>query len=310
MSMNTKIVPVLVTGAHRTGTTWVGKMCSANSQTAYISEPLNVLHRPGVLRACIKYWYTYVSEENENAYLPAFHELLGFRYHLFNEVKSLRSTKDFFRMGRDFGIFLRGWLMHQRPLLKDPFAVLSLPWFIEKLNCQVVVTVRHPAGFASSLKRLNWSFDFNDLLNQPLLMQDYLEPYRNDMQTMKADDVIGQASLLWTMIYRVVHSVCERIPSIQVVRHEDLSLDPISGYRSLYRALGLEFTPRVERTILNSSSSENPTEVSKQKVHAVKLDSRANLDNWKRRLTSDEIARIRRVTEEVAHLYYPEVDWN
>ncbi len=302
--------PILVTGAHRTGTTWVGKMLSANPQTAYISEPLNVLHRPGVLRACVNNWYAYITEKNENAYLGTFNELFGYHYHLFDEIKSLRSSKDFLRMGRDLGIFLRGRTFHQRPLLKDPFAVFSLPWFAERLNCQVVVTVRHPAGFASSLKRLNWPFDFNDLLNQPLLMQDYLEPFRKEMQVMKADDIIGQASLLWTMVYRVVHSVRERIPSIQIVRHEDLSLDPVSGYRALYQSLGLDFTSRVEQTILNSSSSENPTEVSRKKVHAVKLDSRANLDNWKRRLTSDEIARIRLTTEEVAHLYYPEVNWN
>ena len=310
INMIVKPSPILVTGAHRTGTTWVGKMLSANLQTAYISEPLNVWHRPGVLCACIKHWYTYITDKNEAAYLPAFNELLGFRYHLFDEIKSLHSSKDFFRMGRDFGIFLRGGVMHQRPLLKDPFAVLSLPWFIKRLNCEVVVTVRHPAGFASSLKRLNWSFDFTNLLNQPLLMQDYLEPYREDMQAINADDVIGQASLLWTMIYRVIDSIRERTPSIQIARHEDLSLDPVSGYRTLYQSLGLDFTSRVEQTILNSSSSENPTEVSRNKVHAVKLDSRANLDNWKRRLTSDEIARIRRVTEEVAHLYYPEVNWN
>ena len=302
--------PILVTGAHRTSTTWVGKMLSANAQTAYISEPLNVLHRPGVLRACVKQWYTYITEKNEDAYLPAFHELLGFHYHLFDEIRSFRSSKDFFRMGRDFGIFLRGREMHQRPLLKDPFAVFSLPWFIDRFKFQVVVTVRHPAGFASSLKRLNWPFDFSDLFNQPLLMQDYLEPYRNDMQTIKSDDIIGQASLLWMMVYRVVHLTGERIPSIHIVRHEDLSLDPVSGYRTLYQSLGLDFTSHVEQTVLSSSSSENPSEVSRKKVHAVKLDSRANLDNWKRRLTSDEIARIRRMTEEVAHLYYPEVDWN
>jgi Sulfotransferase family len=310
INMTAKLPPILVTGAHRTGTTWVGKMLSANSQTAYISEPLNVWHRPGVLRARTKHWYIYITDKNESAYAPAFNDLLGFRYHLFDEIESLRSSKDFFRMGRDLGVFVCGRALNQRPLLKDPFAVLSLSWFVKRFNFQVVVTIRHPAGFASSLKRLNWSFDFNDLLNQPLLMQDYLEPYRKDMQTMKADDVIGQASLLWMMIYRVVHATRERIPSIQIVRHEDLSLDSVSGYRALYQSLGLDFTSRVEQTILNSSSSENPTEVSRKKVHAVKLDSRANLNNWKRRLTSDEIARIRRVTEEVAHLYYPEVNWN
>ena len=310
IKMIIKPAPILVTGAHRTGTTWVGRMLSANPRTAYISEPLNVLHRPGILRACVKHWYTYITDKNESAYLLAFNDLLRFHYHLFDEIKSLHSSKDFFRMGRDLGIFLQGRLFHQHPLLKDPFAVFSVPWFVERLNCRAIVTVRHPAAFASSLKRLNWSFDFNDLLDQPLLMQDYLEPYRKDMQAVKADDVIGQASLLWTMIYRVVHSVRQRIPSIQVVRHEDLSLDPVSGYRALYESLDLNFTPRVEQAILNSTSSENPKEVSRKKVHAVKLDSRANLDNWKRRLTSDEIVRIRAVTEEVAHLYYPEVNWN
>ena len=308
--MNRSQPPILVTGAHRTGTTWVGRMLSAGSGTAYISEPLNVLHRPGVFSAKVPCWYNYICNENESDFLSSFHDLLNLRYHLPAEVTSLRSFRDFLRMLRDAGIFRQANLLRQRPLLKDPFAVFSLPWFAERLNCQVVVTVRHPAGFVSSLKRLNWSFDFGDLLGQPLLMRDRLGPYRKDMQSVAADDVIGQAALLWTMIYRVVHADRQRIPSIRVVRHEDLSLDPLDGYRQFYADLGLGFTPRVERMILDSSSSENPVELSRSRVHSVKLDSRANLENWKRRLSSEEIARIRRVTEEVAQLYYPEVDWN
>ncbi|MBI2758597.1 MAG: sulfotransferase [Chloroflexi bacterium] len=301
--------PILVTGAHRTGTTWAGKMLAADEDTAYVSEPLNVLHRPGVFRAPVRHWYTYINKENEAEYLPAFNELLDFDYHLWDEIRSIRSRKDFLRMGRDFHIFYIGSLHGQRALIKDPFAVFSLPWFAERLNCQVVVTVRHPAGFAGSLKRLNWSFDFHDLLGQPLLMRDHLEPYRADMQSVAADDVIGQAALLWTMIYRVVHSTRERLPSIRVVRHEDLSLDPLAGYRQLYGELGLNFTARVEQTILNSSSSENPAQLSKNKTHSVKLDSRANLDNWKKRLSSDEINRIRKMTEEAAHYFYPDANW-
>ena len=304
------ILPVLVAGAHRTGTTWVGRMLAASPQTAYISEPLNVLHRPGVFSSRVLFWYTYICEENEADFLPSFHELLNFRYHWFAELKSLRSRKDFLRMGRDAGIFIRGAFLHQRPLIKDPFAVFSLPWFARTLNSQIVVTVRHPAAFASSLKRLGWSFDFNDLLNQPLLMRDHLDPFRVNMQSIASDDILGQASLLWTMIYRFVRAACMKIPSIRVIRHEDLSLDPSAGFRKLYAELGLNFTPSVERRILDSSSSENPAELSTKKVHSVKLDSRANLDNWKHRLSSGEIDRIRRETEEVSYLYYPEVAWN
>jgi hypothetical protein len=298
-----------VTGAHRTGTTWVGKMLAASPQTAYISEPLNVWHRPGVLRTPVSKWYTLVSEENEAEYLSAFRALLGFRYGLWREIRSLRSRKDFLRMGRDFSIFLRGRLLKQRPLIKDPFAVFSAPWFAERLGCRVVVTVRHPAGFASSLKRLNWPFDFRDLLDQPLLMQRWLGVDRAEMELISADDIIGQAALLWRMVYRVVARTMKLHPSFVIVRHEDLSLDPVSCYRDLYAALDLDFTSKVEGIILNSSSSENPVELSKNKVHAVKLDSRANLDNWKKRLSEDEVMRIRKITGKTAKLFYSEEEW-
>jgi hypothetical protein len=303
------LTPILVTGTHRSGTTWVGKMLAADACTGYISEPLNVLHRPGVFRAQVRYWYQYICEENENEYLPAFHELLEFDYHLWNEIRSLRSRRDVLRMGRDFFVFYNGLMRGLRPLLKDPFAVFSAPWFAKRLNCSVVIAVRHPAAFASSLKRLHWPFDFQDLLNQPLLMRDHLEPYREEMQSTRRDDVIGQAALLWKLIYHVVHTTRELHPDFLIVRHEDLSLNPIPGYRALYESLGLEFSPRVEKTILNSSNSENPVELSRKKVHAIKLDSRANVDSWKKRLTAEEIQRIRKLTEDVSTLYYSDAEW-
>jgi hypothetical protein len=175
----------------------------------------------------------------------------------------------------------------------------------------VVVTVRHPASFASSLKRLNWPFDFRDLLAQPLLMRDWLEPYRRDMEALlgASEDPIEQSSLLWRMVYGVVSACCRRFPQISIARHEDLSLEPVEGYRALYTTLGLPFTPKVETVILNSSSSENPKELSKKKVHAVRLDSRSNLDNWKRRLSREEIERVRRMTADLADEYYPDGDW-
>ncbi len=301
--------PILVTGAHRTGTTWVGKMLAVSPQAAYISEPLNVWRRPGVLGAPVSKWYTLVCKENEADFLPAFRELLGFRYGLWREMRSLRSRKDFLRMGRDFSIFARGRLLRQRPLIKDPFAVFSAPWFAGRLGCRVVITVRHPAGFASSLKRLNWSFDFRNLLGQPLLMQRWLDVDRAEMEAVQSDDIIAQTALLWRMVYRVVARMMKLHPSFIIVRHEDLSRDPVSGYRDLYSALNLDFTPKVEQTILNSSSSENPRELSKKKVHAVKLDSRANLDNWKKRLNKDEITRIRELTGRVANLFYSDEEW-
>lgn len=307
--MSDVLHPILVTGTHRSGTTWVGKMLAADSSTAYISEPLNVLHRPGVFHTKVTRWYQYICEENQNEYLPSFKELLEFDYHLWGEIRSIRSRRDFLRMGRDFAIFYTGLMRGQRVLIKDPFAVFSLDWFAKCLNCRIVVTVRHPAAFASSLKRLNWPFDFQDLLDQPLLMRDHLEPYRGQMEAAKRDGIIGQSALLWNLIYRSVHATLQRNPDFIAVRHEDLARDPVNRFRELYRALDLDFTPRVEKTILTSSRSDNPVEPSRKNIYAVKLDSRANIDNWKKRLTPEEIDYIRKRTEEISSLYYSDAEW-
>ncbi len=304
-----ELTPILVTGSHRSGTTWVGKMLAAAADTAYISEPLNVLHRPGVFRVPVKYWYTYITEENEAEYLPAYRELLNFQYHTWLEIKSLRSLKDFLRMGRDFRIFFNGSMSGQRALIKDPFAVFSTPWFANRLHCKIVITARHPAGFAGSLKRLGWNYDFNNLLNQPLLMRDHLEADRAAMQAIDKNNIVSQAALLWKFIYRFVHGTRESFPQFGIVRHEDLSLDPVNRFQILYKSLGMDFTERVQKIIENSSSSENPVRLARNRTHSVNLDSRANLDNWKKILSPEEISRVRKITEGVSEFFYSEEEW-
>jgi hypothetical protein len=301
----------LVTGIHRSGTTWVGKMLAASQEVAYVSEPLNVHHRPGVLRVPTRYWYTYLCADNQADFLPALRETVGLRYHLGREIGSLRSVKDVGRMLRDFGWFTRGRLRQARALLKDPFAVFSAPWFAGQLGCRVIIMVRHPLPFVSSLKRLGWSFDFRNLLVQPLLMRDHLEPYRAEMerQISAPQDVIDQGSLLWRMVYAVVDGFRAAYPDFVVVRHEDLSCQPLERFRDLYASLGLDFTPEVQQALAEASQSSNPEELSAQRVHAVKLDSRANLDNWRKRLTEAEVSRICGLTAEVAGKFYAENFW-
>jgi hypothetical protein len=309
-SVPENIRPILVTGGHRTGTTWVGKMLSASGETAYISEPLNILHRPGVFRKPLNYWYSYICTENEAEYLSPWADTLRLRYQTLAELRAIRSLNNLLHMGRDWSTFARGRLRRQRPLLKDPFALFSVPWFVERLNCQVVVTVRHPAAFASSIKRLGWPFQLEDLLAQPLLMRDWLEPFRPEITGIPPEDIITRASLLWKMAYTVVEELQKRYPErVRTVRHEDLSLDPIAGYRSLYQALELSFTHQAKKAILSSSSSENPKEISRNAIHSTRLDSRANLYNWKRRLQPADLACIRQITAEVAGRYYPDADW-
>ncbi|OGO28931.1 MAG: hypothetical protein A2Z16_04995 [Chloroflexi bacterium RBG_16_54_18] len=303
--------PILVTGAHRSGTTWVGKMLTASRETAYISEPFNRWRRPGVFNGPIQYWYTYVCSENAAEYNQPYSRILSFRYNTLDELRSLRSFKDAIRMARDARSFLSGWIFNRRPLVKDPFAFFSAPWIAQTFGCAVVITMRHPAAFVSSLKRLDWPFDFSDLIDQPLLVQDWLAPFYQKMLEGNHDkaDLIGNGSLLWRILYQVGSQFIEANPEFILVKHEELSRDPFSGFQTLYSRLDLDFSTGAQKIIRNSSASGNPTEIARQDIYGTRVDSQANLANWKRRLSSDEIKRIREITGEAASRYYGDDEW-
>ena len=285
-------------------------MLAEDPASTYVSEPLNVLHRRGVFSAPVEKWYTYINSENEAHFLPAFRVMLAFNYGLGRELRSLRSFRDALRMLRDLGVFLDGRLNRRRPVIKDPFAAFSAAWFADKLGCDVVITVRHPAGFASSLKRLGWTFPMNDLLSQPRLVRDHLAPDREAMERLAPDDVLGQAALLWRAIYRAVGKMAESNPRFIIVRQEDLALDPVPRFSNLYAALDLTFSPKVERAVLRSSSVGNPEEPSRRRVHSVRLDSAASTRTWRKRLDQAEIDRVRRLTEDVSSRFYSGAEWS
>ena len=87
----------------------------------------------------------------------------------------------------------------------------------------------------------------------------------------------------------------------------DLAVDPLAGFERLYRRAGLTFTAGIAAEITRHSSGENPPEL--DRTHAVRLDSRASLGNWRRNLDESEIERVRAGTRDVAPAFYDEVDW-
>jgi len=299
--------PILLTGMPRSGTTWVARILTASGEVGHINEPFNLAVSPGTLRVPADHWYAYVTAQNEDRYLPALTRVLEFEYPLVRELRRCRSRTDVLHTLKWWRDFVRS--RGRRPLVKEPHAVFSAGWFAERLGSDVVVMVREPLAVVSSWKRLEWSFDFTNLLEQPALMRDWLGPFEAEMTAAlsPASDLVDRVALLWRLIYSVVAD--ERFPGVRLVRHEDLSRDPVRGYAELYEALGLTFTDTVAKAVEASSSSENPAETSVEHPHETRIDSKANLQNWRHRLGEDEIARIKAVTEATAALYYPELVW-
>jgi hypothetical protein len=309
--------PLLVTGMPRTATSWVGKMLEASGALVYVNEPLNPQHppgrSPGVLRAEVEHAFQYISEENERVWLPAFRDTVRLRFHPIAELRRNHGPYDLLRTVKYTAGFGLGRLRRRRALLDDPYAVFAAPWLARRVGCRVVVTVRDPVATVSSWRRLGWTPRLAELLAQPALVRDRLGRFKPELEAAVDGhgDGIGQASLLWRVIYETVAAYRDEIPGLEVVRHEDLSADPVPAFAALYRRLGLPFGPDPERAIRTATEAGSGGGAMRwsvsaggvSKTAARRLDSRANLQVWRERLTDEEVATIRAATADVAERY-------
>jgi hypothetical protein len=286
-------------------------MIGASDAVGYIHEPFNIDRGPGICRTRFPYWFTYIRPGTDGALADDFRRLLAFRYNYLAQAGSVRSRRDVRVLIRDGGRFLRYRMRHARPLVKDPMALFSAEWIAETFDAQVVVIVRHPAAFASSIKLDGWAHPFSHFLDQPALMEDHLSRFRQEIDAFAREehDILDQAALLWRLIHSTIADYRVQHPEWLVVRHEDLSRDPIQGFGAVFEALDLSYTEDVKDAIRRSTSRSNPADREVNGRQFLTRDSRTNIDNWRRRLTPTEIERVRARVADVSPLFYGDDEW-
>jgi len=301
---------ILVSGSHRSGSTWVGRMIASSSEVGYIHEPFNLKHRPGVNSYQFDKWFPYVDDCSKPLLLEkSLAQCLSFNYQWMEEFKSLRSVRDIARMFRDGFLFSYYKLKGNRALIKDPIAIFNIEWLVEKYEIMPVILIRHPAAFVSSLKKAGWEFPFQDLLEQPLLMRK-LEVFRMDIENMSYQQdvpIVKQGILLWNIIHFIISDYKVKQPRWYFCRHEDLSRNPVEEFQKIYEYLGLDYTEKAQHNVIKSSSNTNKSEAHRPSDTVV--DSKKNISSWKKRLTSEEVVKIKEGTREIWKGFYAENDW-
>ena len=302
--------PILVTGSHRSGTTWVGKMLAATPSVGYIHEPFNLTHRPGICSAQFPYWFTYINEENESPYLLPLKKTLEFRFDIGAELPAIQSFRHAGRMLKNYKNFALYRFRHAIPLMKDPIALFSSEWLSHTFDMHVIVLIRHPAAFTSSIRRLNWTHNFSHFLKQPLLMRDYLYPFESEIRAFAETehDIMEQATLLWKIIHHTILLYQEKHHDWVFIRHEDISADPLSQFEYLYKKTNLTLTDKERQVIEEYSSEDNPTYVTKGHT-LVKRNSKSNIKSWQTKFSNEELLTLRTQVEEISHKFYSDADW-
>jgi hypothetical protein len=305
--------PLLITGGHRSGTTWVGKTLASDPGIAYLPEPFNVAHLyPGLCGARFPHWFIRITAQTAPLYQADIARMLRFRPSWRDAARaSARSPRESVRAAQMARTFRRARNRGSRALMKDPMALFSAEWLADTFDMEVVVLIRHPAAFAASIARLGWRFDFRNFLSQPSLMDGDLAPFGGEIESAahRAPTLVDEAALLWKCIYATVDRYRAERPEWMFVRHEDLSTDPAGGFRAICEHTGAAFSAPVAEMLRRTSSPENPVDAPAGMAQTLMRDSPATARRWRQMLEPQDVAAIRASVEQVASRYYAEADW-
>jgi hypothetical protein len=308
---------ILVTGAPRSGTTFLGRMLSLLPEVQEISEPYNFetglegvdqpfpYIGPSDIGSALEKKYTLLTEELLDGSAQFRHSTL-----IPDTSNPLRQAARTLLISRQN---VQYKLQSKDPrkntlLVKDPNACFLSEYLDKQFDFMTVVIMRHPASTVASYKRLGWQYSLDDLKDQRSLMDDYLRPCLGNVEPAKLSD-IERWAYLWLAVYTVLEGVQKHDSRMSLITHEALSTKPHKTLRGLYKKFGFEYSEYVKETVDIFTSRDNPIGPRENAIHDLYRNSAAMIRSWQQALTPKEIATIRTITEPVASKHYTNSDW-
>lgn len=224
--------PILVTGMPRSGTTWLARLFATAPGCALAGrEPMNPRGRQYAVAHTLSGWARLEELTPKQA--------RGLRW-------AYRGANPwvFSRYGR------RQWaapLPWTRVIVKDPFAVLSIPSVTQATHAQPVLVYRHPGAMLASYRRMGWVPDVDEL--QPILRRHRSQTgdSSDDVRDLPENGTVSDAEAMarfWAALYALcLHDIDHgKVSGVVVVSHEELATGGEGAGRALFDRLGITWT--------------------------------------------------------------------
>ena len=293
---------LFVTGAPRSGTTWVGRMLALGQHFYYLHEPFNNRLRrqyPGIYGRPFACFYPYLSPPDQGA--PGMQAFMDWATGAPEPAGWGEADQGQWSEAQ------KGHLLELRqsrregrvPLIKDPVGVLALEWVIARYQLPVMAMVRHPAEFVRSLMQLDWHVGPGFFVRQEAFMATLPGDVAAEVVALHGStDRLRKTALMWkVMNCHIMRVASESGDQMHLLRHEDLAADPRAGFAALLAAMGLDDEPHLD-AIEQWSGPHNP--VQPEAIEIIKRDSRGNFDRWRSWFGARDMAVIREMTEPLA----------
>lgn len=282
--------PILVTGSHHGGTTWLGRSICTAGNAGFLWEPFSRDNVPPWFSQKPDRWFVYPPEEPER-WRREVGDLLAGQYHLAQKLRYVRNFKLSAKLTRD-ALSIGAYRRFGNPFLfKDPIAVFASAWLADTFAFRVVVSVRHPAAFVASILRTGNAHPWGDFAEQPRLMAGPLRGYADlvTAYTLQPPSLEDGAILLWKMIYHFVSDAAAERGDWLIVRHEDLCREPRESFAEVFQFLGM--SPK--RSLIERLAS------------SVKRED----ERWRVSLSREQVEKIRRSTAPIWERFYAGSEW-
>jgi Sulfotransferase family len=260
--------PVLVTGVPRSGTTWLARELAAAHLAALPGrEPMNPRSGQFGLGGTLLSWAELRDPTPRQARLLA-------RCYRGHEVRV------FSRYGKSQWLSALPW---SRTIVKDPFALLSVPAIARLTTAVPVILYRHPGAVLASYRRMGWTADVAEIRQ---LQGESTAPE-------PVDDVAAMVEF-WNFLHERVLSWLDEVPDALLVSHAEISRGGAPAVRALMTACGLRPPRRAPESAVPVADvpvagtlhgfARNPDEV---------------VDGWRGRLAPGEVVVIESDTKSV-----------
>lgn len=261
---------VLVTGAPRSGTTWLARQLATRPAVAMPGrEPMNP--RPGQF-ALAGTLGTWVQLEQPTE---------GQRRTL---RRCFRGTepRTFSRYGVHQIAALLPWT---GIVVKDPFALLSVPAIVECTGAVPVVVYRHPGAVLASYRRMGWTADTAEIRCLQGLSP-LAEP---------PDDVTAMADF-WTFLHQRVLAWLPTVPDAVLVSHAELAAGGPEAVEQVARACGLppaRHSAQLGSSVGRGAITDRPAP---GRLHDFHRRPDEVADGWKNSLDTADVQTLERAT--------------
>lgn len=274
--------PLLVTGMPRSGTTWLARLLASAPGVALTGrEPMNPRGRQYALAGTLDGWTRLVAPtaRQRGALRTSYSGLNPLVYSRYGH--------------RQWAAVLPG----TRLVVKDPFAMLSIPVVQELTNARPVLLFRHPGAALASYRRMGWSPDVSELT--PIIDR-FIEingPTPGVARFPVGAGEVGAMAWFWNALYGIALSDVNRLDKdLVVLAHEDIAAGGERFAAELFRHLGLEWEPSVAQNLKATGGSRL---VNENALHNFDRNPAQVAHEWEKKLAKGERVGLEQETHTV-----------